>query len=88
MKEKQNREAKLPSKLLTSKKTPRPRLGRCPHLLNLTAKLERNSKNEKMLDLAYVLPTQRLIEEGRPYHFPSYTMSSNNQAKREEEVHY
>ena len=38
---------------------------------------------KKNLDLAYVLPTPRLIEEGRPYHFPSYTMSSNNQANKE-----
>jgi hypothetical protein len=40
-------------------------------------------KKMKMLDLAYVLPTPRLIEEGRPYHFPSYIMSSNKQAKKE-----
>jgi hypothetical protein len=33
------------------------------------------------LDLAYVLPTHKLKEEGRPYHFPSYTLSLNNQAK-------
>jgi hypothetical protein len=62
-------------------------LRRCPHLLNLTAKLGRKLQKEKMLDLAYDLPTPRLIEEGRLYHFPSYSMSSKNQAKREA-VHY
>jgi hypothetical protein len=63
-------------------------LRRCPHLLNLTAKLKETQKESEKPDLAYVLPTPKLIEEGRPYHFPSYTMSSNNQAKREEVVHY
>jgi hypothetical protein len=58
-------------------------LGRCPHLLNLTAKPKRSSKKGEKLDLAYVLPTPKLIEEGRPYHFPSYTMSSINQANKE-----
>jgi hypothetical protein len=43
----------------------------------------RKLKNKgKMLDLAYVLPTHKLKEEGRSYHFPSYTLSSNNQAKK------
>jgi hypothetical protein len=82
MKEKQNREAKLPSKLLTSKQTPRPRLGRCPHLQNLTAKLRKTQKKVEKVDLAHVLPIPKLIEERRPYHFPSYTMSFNNQAKK------
>jgi hypothetical protein len=40
-----------------------------------------------MLDLAYVLPAHKLKEEGRPYHFPPYTLSLNNQAKKEE-VHF
>jgi hypothetical protein len=64
-------------------------LRRCPHLLNLAAKLEENSKIEgKKLDLAYVLPTHKLEEEGRPYHFPSYTSSLNNQANKKEKVHF
>jgi hypothetical protein len=43
----------------------------------------RKLKNErKMLDLAYVLPTHKLKEEGRPYHFSSYNLSSNNQANK------
>jgi hypothetical protein len=42
----------------------------------------------KKLDLAYVLPTHKLEEEGRPYHFPSYTSSLNNQANKKEKVHF
>jgi hypothetical protein len=54
-------------------------LRRCPHLLNLAEKLEENSKNEgKKTRSTHVLPTHKLEEEGRPYHFPSYTSSSNN----------
>jgi hypothetical protein len=57
-------------------------LRRCPHLLNLVAKLEENRKMKKeKLDLTYVLPTHKLKEEERSYHFPSYTLSSNNQAQ-------
>jgi hypothetical protein len=56
MKEKQSREVKLPSKLLTSKQIPRPRLGRCPHLQNLTAKLRKTQTSGKNSDLAHVLP--------------------------------
>jgi len=84
MKEKKNREAKLPSKLLTSKQTPQPRLGRCPHLQNLTAKLRNTQKEVEKLDLAHVLPIPKLTKGRRPYHFSSYTMSFNKQAKKEE----
>jgi hypothetical protein len=34
------------------------------------------------LYLAYVLPTHKLKEEGRLYHFPYYTLSSNSQANK------
>jgi hypothetical protein len=47
------------------------------------AKRKETQKESEKLDLAYVLPTPKLIEERRPYHFPSYTMSSNNQANKE-----
>jgi hypothetical protein len=43
-------------------------------------KKQKNGKGK--LDLAYVLPTHELKEERRSYHFPSYTLSSNNQAKQ------
>jgi hypothetical protein len=61
-------------------------LRRCPHLLNLAAKLEENSKNlkGKRLDLPTSYLPNKLEEEGRPYHFPSYTSSSNKQANKEE----
>jgi hypothetical protein len=60
---------KLVYKLI--KHIPTSRLRRCPYFLNLVAKLEENSKKTKgKLDLAYVLPTHKLEEEGRPYHFP------------------
>jgi hypothetical protein len=58
------------------------RLRKCPHLLNLVANLKKTQKKKEKLDLAYVLPTHKLKEEGRPYHFPSYTLSSNNQANK------
>jgi hypothetical protein len=61
-------------------------LRRCPHLLNLAAKLEENSK-KKIKEGArstHVLPTHKFEEEGRPYHFPSYTSSSNQQANKRE----
>jgi hypothetical protein len=83
MKEKQNREAKLPSKLLTSKQTPQARLGRCPHLQNLTAKLRKTKRKVEKVDLAHVLPIPKLTHGRRPYHFSSYTMSFNIQAKKE-----
>jgi hypothetical protein len=50
------------------------------------AKLRKTQKGEKM-DLGHVLPIPKLTEEGRSYHFPSYTMSFNNQAKKREKVH-
>jgi hypothetical protein len=59
-------------------------LGRCPHLQNLTAKLRETQKKWKNLDLAHVLPIPKLTEGRRPYHFSSYTMSFNKQAKKEE----
>jgi hypothetical protein len=43
---------------------------------------------KEKLDLAYVLPTHKLEEEGRPYHFPSYTSSLNNQTNKKEKVHF
>jgi hypothetical protein len=59
-------------------------LGRCPHLQNLTAKLRKAKKNEENLDLTHVLPIPKLTNGRRPYHFSSYTMSFNQQAKKEE----
>ena len=38
--------------------------------------------NEERLDPSHVLPTQELKSGRRPYHFSSYTMSFNKQAKR------
>jgi hypothetical protein len=45
-------------------------------------------KTKEKLDLAYVLPTHKLEEEGRPYHFPSYTSSLNTQTNKKEKVHF
>jgi hypothetical protein len=60
-------------------------LRRCPHLLNLAAKLVKNSKNEgKKARSTHVLPTHKLEEDGRLYHFPSYTSSLNKQTKTRE----
>jgi hypothetical protein len=39
-------------------------------------------KTKEKLDLAHVRPTHKLEEEGRPYHFPSYTSSLNNQTNK------
>jgi hypothetical protein len=47
------------------------------------ARRKLKKKREKARS-THVLPTHKLEEEGRPYHFPSYTSSSNNQAKKEE----
>jgi hypothetical protein len=58
-------------------------LGRCPHLPKPHSQAKRDSKKWKNSDLAHVLPFPKLIEERRPYHFTSYTMSFNNQAKKE-----
>jgi hypothetical protein len=45
------------------------------------AKLEENSKKIKENARSSLRPTYpQAQEEGRPYHFPSYTLSSNNQA--------
>jgi hypothetical protein len=85
MKEKQNREAKLPSKLLTRKQTPRPRLGRFPHLQNLMAKLRKTKKKVEKVDLAHVLPIPKLTRGRRSYHFSYNTMILKNQG---EKVHY
>jgi hypothetical protein len=38
-------------------------------------------KNEGKARSTYVLPTHKLEEEGRPYHFPSYTSSLNKKTK-------
>jgi hypothetical protein len=51
-------------------------LRRCPHLLNLTTKLGKTQqKKKKQARSTHVLVYPRLEEEGRPYHFPSYTSS-------------
>ena len=77
------RKSKLIYKLLKNyQANPTSRLRSCPHLLNLATKLKKTQEMKEKLDLAYILPTHKLKEEGRPYHFPSYTLSSNNQANK------
>jgi hypothetical protein len=88
MKEKQNREVKLPSKPLTSKQTPRPRLGRCPHLQNLTAKLRETQTSEKKSDLAHVLPISKAHRREDAIPLPLLHYELNNQAEKREKVHY
>jgi hypothetical protein len=44
------------------------------------------SKNEENLDLTHVLPIPKLTNGRRPYHFSSYTMSFNQQAKRRKSI--
>jgi hypothetical protein len=61
-------------------------LGRCPHLQNLTTKLRKAKKKEENLDLTHILPIPKLTNGRRPYHFSSYTMSFNQQAKRRKSI--
>jgi hypothetical protein len=87
MKEKQNREAKLPSKLLTSKQTPRPRLGRCPHLQNLTAKLRKTQKSGKSRSSPRpTYPKAHRREEAVPLPLLHYELQQSS--KKGEKVHY
>jgi hypothetical protein len=58
-------------------------LRRCPHLLNHTAKLGKTQqKRKKQARSTHVLVYPRLEEEGRSYHFPSYTSSEIQQANK------
>jgi hypothetical protein len=83
MKEKQNREAKLPSKLLTSKQTPWPRFGRCPHLQNLTTKLRKTQKSGKNSDLAHVLPIPKVHRRGEAVPLPLLHYEFQQSSKKE-----
>jgi hypothetical protein len=44
---------------------------------------KKDSKKVEKVDLAHVLSIPKLTRGRRPYHFSSYTMSFNNQAKKE-----
>jgi hypothetical protein len=77
------RKSKLIYKLIYKQSSkPHVKVEKVPSPSKPCGQAKKTEKWKGKLDLAYVLPTHKLKEEGRPYHFPSYTLSSNNQAKK------